>query len=63
MLQIPGRMRFAPSVKPHHLMQIYGERVGVQMAGEADVLFEFGAYIGICCANVGGQTVCGRELD
>lgn len=52
MLQIPGTVRLAPGVTPHRLMEIYGERMKVQRAGEAGVMFEFGAYSAICCARV-----------
>jgi hypothetical protein len=51
-LQIPGAVRFGPSVQPQRLFEIYGERVRVQRAGEAGVMFEFGAYSGVCCALI-----------
>ncbi len=51
-LQIPGTMRYAPWVQPQPLLEVYGERVRVQRAGDAGVMFEFGAYSGVCCSRI-----------
>ena len=64
MLQIPGIVRFAPSVQPQRLVQVYGQRAKVQRSGERGVLFELGAYSGICCPQTwaGILSADGREI-
>jgi hypothetical protein len=51
MLQIPGTVRLAPWIQPYRLLQVYGDRVKVQRAGERGVLFESGAYSAACCSH------------
>ena len=64
-LQIPGTVRSGPSVQPHRLFEIYGERMRVQTAGEAAVVFEFGAYSAVCCARTwaGKISVDGNSIE
>jgi hypothetical protein len=64
-LQIPGTVRSGPSVPPHRLFEIYGERVRVQRAGDAGVMFEFGADSAVCCARTwaGKLSVDGNSIE
>lgn len=64
-LQIPGTIRFGPSVHPHRLFELYGSRVKVQKTGEESFSFEFGAYSGICCSYtfVGKLSSGGATLE
>jgi hypothetical protein len=51
-LQIPGYIRFAPTIqKPHNLYEYYGSLVKVELAGNGYISLVFGAYSGICCPH------------
>jgi hypothetical protein len=65
-LQVPGRILFnSNDPKPHNLFQTYGDLVKVHLAGDGQVLLEFGAYNAMCCSYtyIGKLSVDGSILQ
>jgi hypothetical protein len=51
-LQVPGAMRYAPSVeKPRRLLEMYGRLMKVQTGSDGNVSFEFDPFTPICCSH------------
>ena len=51
-LQIPGKIRYPPSMPgPHQLYENYGSLLKVERSSNGIVDVEFGAYSGICCQH------------
>jgi hypothetical protein len=65
-LQVPGTMRFAPSVrKPLRLLETYGTLMKVQAGADGNVSFEFNPFTPICCSHtfVGKPGADGRTME
>jgi hypothetical protein len=51
-LQVPGAMRYAPSVrKPLRLLETYGRLMKVQAGADGNVSFEFDPFTPGCCSH------------